>query len=194
MIICLSGLAGSGKDTVALMLRNDFDVAIVALADPMKEFVHEVFGFTHDQLWGPSEMRNAVDERWGVSPRHVLQSLGTEWGRTMHPELWLRYGLKSAERILKRSRGVRILEPTVVITDCRFVNEVQFFKKAGAKLVRILRPASAGLEGAAGVHVSETEQGAIPDADFDHVLINDGTLDELLGRVEKMMHKLRGEL
>lgn len=63
-LIGITGAAGSGKDTVADILVRNHSFVRVALADPMKRFCKEVFGFTDEQLWGPSEKRNEVDDRW----------------------------------------------------------------------------------------------------------------------------------
>jgi len=165
LIVAISGVAGSGKDSAA-----DALVAIgferMALADPMKRFAREVYGFTDDQLWGPSSSRNAIDPRWGFSPREALQRLGTEWGRSLHPETWIRCGLRAA-------RGRR-----AVFTDIRFENELRAFRDAGAFLIRVVRP-GAGLVGDAGNHPSETEQASIPDAAFDLVIRNEGTIADL---------------
>lgn len=74
MIIGISGPAGSGKSTVAGMLEANHGFASVALADPMKRFCAEVFRFTYEQLWGPSEARNAEDTRF---LHRRIGSLGT---------------------------------------------------------------------------------------------------------------------
>lgn len=58
-IIGIAGRAGSGKDTVANFIAKNFNGVVVAQADPMKKFCGDVFGFTEQQLWGPSEFRNA---------------------------------------------------------------------------------------------------------------------------------------
>lgn len=67
-IIMLSGVAGAGKDAVASILAKNYDAAVVAQADPMKRLAAELFQFSEEQLWGPSEQRNAtvskVDARW----------------------------------------------------------------------------------------------------------------------------------
>lgn len=62
---------GTGKDTVADLLVTNHEFVKVALADPMKRFVQSIYGFTYQQLWGPSSLRNEVDVRY---PRehHVL--------------------------------------------------------------------------------------------------------------------------
>jgi len=58
MIIGLLGFAGVGKDTVGQMLAKNTGGCTIALADPLKEFARDVFGFDEDTLWGPSELRN----------------------------------------------------------------------------------------------------------------------------------------
>jgi hypothetical protein len=59
-IIIVSGKAGSGKDTVAGYIAENYNGVCVAQADPMKRFVKGLVGFTDHQLWGPSEARNAA--------------------------------------------------------------------------------------------------------------------------------------
>ena len=62
-IIIVAGKAGSGKDTVAGYIAEEYNGVCIAQADPMKRFVKRLMGFTDHQLWGPSEARNA-DVRW----------------------------------------------------------------------------------------------------------------------------------
>lgn len=147
MIIGITGLtedssgrksiAGSGKDTIAEQLVSKHQFASVALADPMKRFCCEVFGFTDEQLWGPSEKRNKPDKRfkrplseWNeavvkglqvprefvltpemchLTPRYALQRLGTEWGRDCYPDVWVNYCLRVAREILEGRQYHRTL-------------------------------------------------------------------------------------
>lgn len=64
MIVGVSGLAGSGKDTVADRLVDKHNFAKIGLADPLKRFCMEAYDFSFQQLWGPSEWRNKPDERY----------------------------------------------------------------------------------------------------------------------------------
>ena len=64
MIIGLCGLAGSGKDTAADSLVLGHGFVKVAFADPLKRISKEVYDFSDEQLWGPSEMRNGPDIRY----------------------------------------------------------------------------------------------------------------------------------
>lgn len=174
MLIAIVGKAGSGKDTAANCLVNSFDkVYTMALADPLKHFVQDVYQFTDEQLYGPSEKRNAIDARWGFSPREALQKLGTEWGRALHEDTWVRYALRGARAVHLR------YGESVVFTDCRFLNEAAAVRAEGGQVWRIIRP-GAGLSGEAGQHPSETEQDRI-EADVE--IMNDGTLADLRNMV-----------
>jgi ferredoxin len=244
-IVGISALAGSGKDTVANRLCSVHGFETVALADEMKRFCRTVFNFSFDQMWGPSEYRNAVDRRYHVgdegrgwvcgtclmscplragegfanteerrceacgesgahrmltsipkflTPRHALQQLGTEWGRACYQNVWVEHTLRIAKTLLEDATAMYSkeggLEKTntlvprngIVISDVRFQNEFDAIHKAGGYVIRLRRP-GAGLAGAAGLHISEQEQANIPDEAFDHVIENDGTLDELLEKV-----------
>ena len=63
-IIGIAGKAGAGKDTVANILVEKFGYAKVSFADPLKRVALDLWGFTEEQLWGPSEKRNEPDPRW----------------------------------------------------------------------------------------------------------------------------------
>jgi hypothetical protein len=104
MIIGLCGPAGSGKDTAADFLVKNHGFAKVAFADPLKRICKDVFAFTDEQLWGPSEKRNAVDERfkniphvWGpiISGMSICQRCGC-WSREIY--------VKDGQHVIKGSQ------------------------------------------------------------------------------------------
>ena len=178
MIITLTGVAGSGKSTAASALKAD-GWREVSLAAPMKTFVQDVFDFSDEQVWGPSEARNAIDPRWGVSPRQALQQLGTEWGRSLHPDIWIRRAVREATKD----------DSDVVVSDVRFRNELDAFRLVGARAIRIVRP---GLVVSGASHVSEAEQVGLPDHLFDKVIFNVGTVYELKRDILQAVTELRG--
>ena len=208
MIVGITGLARSGKTTAAEFLVKNHNFVSVSLADPMKRALMEWFDWTEDQLWG--EGKDVPDERYCrgalrlrsrqvleepevlpedvpqyLTPRHALQQLGTEFGRTCFADVWAAYALRVAKQLLSddsvmylQTEGViprveqtsegewrRDDAPTgrykgVVIPDVRFENEADVIFKNGGDVWRIVRP-EAGLEGAAAQHSSETEQARI---------------------------------
>lgn len=123
MIVGICGLAGSGKDTAADYLCRDQAFVKLAFADPLKRICRDVFEFTEEQLWGPSEKRNAPDSRYPrevqravsmfdpnaaavsvkvtefLTPRYALQRLGTEWGRDCYAPVWVEYALRLARKL-----------------------------------------------------------------------------------------------
>jgi hypothetical protein len=66
----------SGKDTIGDYLCGKYSFKKYNFADPLKEGVRKIFGFTEEQLYGNE--KEIIDPFWGVSPREVLQKMGTE--------------------------------------------------------------------------------------------------------------------
>lgn len=215
LLLGILGTAGAGKDTAADILAQDHGFVKVGLADPVKQIARRVYAFTDEQLWGPSDSRNAPDRRYPrpdgtfLTPREVLQSLGTEWGRGCYLNTWVELCIRTAHELLldggvtlqysrqlgthKRIEGLRGRSRTVgvVIPDVRFKNEVAAIKEAGGLVVKITRP-GAGLQGTHGLHSSETEQASIPDSAFDKVLLNTGTVDDLRLMIDAFLREISG--
>jgi len=88
-LIGLTGPAGSGKDTVARLLCEQHGFVQIAFADPLRAMLKAGLGLT-DEHFNNREDKEAPLEWLGKSPRQLLQTLGTEWGRRqVHPHLWL---------------------------------------------------------------------------------------------------------
>lgn len=207
LLIGICGLAGSGKDTVADHLVANHKFTKISLADPLKRICKQVFNFSDQQLWGPSQFRNEPDPNWPqgdgfLTPRYALQRLGTEWGRDCSPDVWVRYALQQAidlmssttlqytsQRGLHSSGSNEYFTNGVVIPDVRFGNEVEAIKKAGGIVWKITRD-GAGLEGSAGQHASEQEMQKIDHRLFSLGIRNNSSKEALFAVVDALMSEL----
>lgn len=172
MRIALVGKKNSGKDEVynALRALPNARFERVAFADPMKEMLCAGLGIPREVLWGNAAQKELVDPRYGVSVRHMLQTLGTEWGREMiHKDMWVKAALVGLER-----RALKDTDLNWVVTDVRFLNEASLLRAAGFIIWNIWRPDAA--TGVGEAHASEQEQDLI---EWDRQLHNDGTLENL---------------
>ena len=141
MIIGICGFIGSGKDTIADYLVNIHQFRRESFANTLKDAVSQVFGWDRDMLEGRTrqsrEWRERVDPWWAkrlnmpdLTPRWVLQYWGTEvCRRAFHDDIWI----AALENKLRNSND------DIVISDCRFPNEIKSIKAAGGIVVRVVR-------------------------------------------------------
>jgi hypothetical protein len=179
MIIGLCGLAGSGKDTVSAILSRHHRFAAISFAGPIYGAVSGITGLTPQELKDRDIKEEPIP--WlGKSPRELLQTLGTEWGREMVcDDIWIKIAMRRASQYERSSWHV-------VITDVRFQNEAEAIRYAGGRVWRVQRTA-AGLHGPTGQHSSEA---GIPDHLVDQVVWNDGELEDLEEAVNSAFHSL----
>lgn len=192
-VIAINGKARSGKDTVADYLCQKYGFVKISLADEIKRICMRVYNFSEEQLWGEA-LKEEIDPNWGVTPRHAMQIIGTEMGRSIHRQTWLRFTWRMIEGVTdyvyERKYGLTQESITavngVVIPDVRFENELNFFAERKALLLRTKRN-SDKLSSDAKAHVSEIEQERIPDTRFHCVFNNHGTLAELYQSIDVFM-------
>lgn len=178
MIIGLSGVARSGKDTVADYLIENYGFKKVSFADPIREALYrldpdiELDGYDMKlasavRLLGWEKLKDASS-----SIRGLMQRMGTEVGREMFGEnIWVDAALKGIAP-----------EDNIVITDVRFPNEADAIQAIGGKLWRIERPGV----GPANDHPSEN---ALDSYEFPIKLANEGTLEDLWKKISLELDK-----
>jgi len=208
MIIGVCGFIGSGKDTIADYLVNFHGYRRESFAGSLKDAVSAVFGWDRTMLEGRTkqarEWREQVDPWWAerlnmpeLTPRYILQYWGTEVCRTgFHDDMWI----ASLENKLRNSKD------DIVISDCRFPNEIKSIKEAGGIVIRVKRgPEPDWYRDAADmnagehcmnwmlaktrmdklqIHASET---AWVGTKFDYVFTNDGSIDDLFAKVKDLV-------
>ena len=168
--IGLTGLAGSGKDSVRSILELDYHAQGLALADPIRDMLltlMETSGVS-TQYGTRRELKESISEL-GYSYRQLAQTLGTEWGRlALRPDFWT--GIADL-RI--REFCVDTFNPTTfVVSDIRYSTEAEWLRAKGGVIWEIRRP------DAQEVRAHSSESG-IDQSLVDQIILNDGTLSDL---------------
>ena len=176
MIIGLSGYARSGKDTVAELLCLNYDYKRVSFADPMRQALYVLSPKLDNNL----RLSDYIDEYgWEVAKqnlevRRLLQVFGTEVGRKQFgSEFWIDIALKDLDNT-----------SLTVISDVRFPNEAEAIKKLGGSIWRINRHNHSAVNGHPSEHAMDNYM-------FNHVIYNDGTLDDLADEVFMLVRELK---
>lgn len=170
ILIGLCGKANSGKNTVAALLPA---TGVIAFADPLYAGLANILGVTVETLQD-RDFKEAVVPWIGKSPRQMLQTLGTEWGRGMVcDDLWVRIARRRIE-----SAG-----DFVVVTDVRFDNEAEMLREMGGEVWLVERP------GADTCVPHESEKG-ISDKFITRRIVNAGTLPDLAMEVRTACEKM----
>ena len=125
------------------------------------------------------------------TPRFLLQFIGTNLFRNqLHPEIWVNalfadYKAKwvpTGDSVAEEDVSIKKEYPNWIITDLRFFNEMEAVKKRGGITIRVNR----NLEESKDQHESETE---LDNAEFDYVIDNNGTIEELIEKVREILIK-----
>ena len=116
------------------------------------------------------------------TPRMILQYIGTEGFRRVDSGVWVRYALDKAKSHLhgnEKGATSKHKPQYVFITDCRFRSEMAGVVAAGGQVWRIRRSETNDVQTELAKHASETKMDSIPDGEFNRVIINDGSLEDL---------------
>lgn len=205
MIIGIVGFIGSGKGTVGDILAKKYSYTPLSFADSLKDATSNIFGWDRKLLEGDTEesrkFRECPDEWWSkklqyeVTPRNVLQRMGTEAMRNgFHENIWI-YSLQ--KKIEQHS--------SVIITDCRFPNEIDFIKSIGGHVIRVIRGSDPiWYDAAIQKNLNNTENKILDSihysewawigTSFDYVLYNEGSLSMLEADIDHMIKVFSGPI
>lgn len=173
-IIGLSGRKRSGKDTVGQYLAEHHGFTLDSFARPLKDSIQLIYGW--DARHTDGDLKEVECPYWRVTPRTVMQQMGTEMGRQLDVNIWR----KSLERRLMR-RMENSKELFLAITDVRFENEADALRALGGEIWRVVRPS---LGPQTDFHASET---GLDGYNFDREIENDGSLDDLYAKVRVLL-------
>jgi hypothetical protein len=199
--VALSGRANVGKNTAANLLAEhlcsgkDEPYDMLAFADPIKRMVEELFPWAEKKcLYGPSKLRNniiprAINKQGApLTYRQALIDIGT-LGRSYKSDIWID-NMDNRIKNLSEDRSIILQDfsgcgyrpiKALVITDLRFVNEMEYLKSKGFFIIRLLRDTDQVIN-----HGTETEQEKIRDDEFDLVIDNNSTLENLTKQIDQI--------
>ena len=135
------------------------------------------------------------------TPRFLMQLLGTECGRQiLHPNVWVNtlmneYTPVDDAPIYLGDKTIDdgLIYPNWIISDTRFPNELKAIKDRGGITIRIIRPdfvenTLTGEKFPVKVYKQEHEsETALDNYKFDYEIQNDGTIAELIDKVEVIL-------
>ena len=177
-LIGLSGKKRSVKDTVyniASTLMEESKIGRVAFGDAVRHEVSEITGYRMDFI-----------EEHKAEFRSLLQVWGTEFRRHFNGS---NYWLEKMGEVLDKTQDHY---DVLFITDVRFSNEAEWIRNRGGKLVKVERRQMVyhNIEDCIpDTHSSET---AMDDySNYDYVINNDGTENELIASVSAMLSTLK---
>ena len=172
--IGISGKRGVGKTTSAYYLFRKYQYKMVAFADKLKYQSQTLFPFDEPHLNGNLKEEKFAPYEW--TPREFMIKFGA-FMRYFDPNYWI--------------KGVSFLnlKGKVVLHDVRYLNEVEYLKKLGFKIVRLERYEKLNPYRLKIDDVSETE---LDKYEFDYVIpeVNNVSLHDLHAALDVMLMKL----
>lgn len=175
MIVAFTGPAGSGKDTAAMLVvancyRDNQPFEQYAFAGPMRAMLKAI-GIKEPAR----ELKELELAGFPFSYRKAMQTLGTEFGRTLDPDLWVTLFQDKAT-----------VTHNLVVTDLRFVNEAQRIRALGGVIIKIT-----GRSTDLGDRAKHVSEDGLPDTLIDFTLSNTGTKLEFEKSVENLLRRLQ---
>jgi hypothetical protein len=193
MFVGIVGFIGSGKGTVGDILSK-FGFEKISFASHLKDVTSVMFGWDRKLLEGDTaesrDFREKIDPFWSkklnreFTPRLALQLMGTEVGRNVFGQnLWI-HALEN--KIHK--------DENYIVTDVRFQNEIDWIREQKGIIIEIRRGelprwykvaslANTGcqhsIEVMKDIGIHESEWKWIGNHNVDHVIRNDGSLEDL---------------
>lgn len=179
-IVALSGAAGSGKSEVAKHLVAFHGYELIKFSSPLKDMLRTYYATQGlDPLSIERRIEGDLKEEpdiylSGRTPRHAMETIGTEWGRDcMGDGFWLVAWLRRA----------RAVPGPVVVDDCRFENEAQAVLDEGGDVI-LLQPKVRRRK----VSHHAAEKG-LPTRLVSRVIKNDGTIEDLNRKVLEYLYE-----
>lgn len=180
MKIAISGKIGSGKDTVSDMFVNISNNQFIktAFAKKVKQIVSILAGVEYD-LTLSQEGKNSYIDIFNCTLGELLQKIGTDVMRdNFDKDVWIKALLADIDN-----------NKNYIISDLRFKNEANILKQHGFILIRVNRINNTVDTIRNREHESETNLDDY--TDFDYIIENNSTLEDLENKVKNILNEIR---
>lgn len=208
MIIGLTGLKGSGKDTVGAYLVKNHNFERRSFAEPLKRSFAALFDIPMWEIenWKNDDSVFVTVGNKNNNPEGLIKNFtlpnGTDFVRPDHMwspirelsfrEALQRYGTESHRDVFGENFWVDQALPVegfydgraIVVTDVRFQSEAQRIDELGGCIIKIIRPET---QVQSDLHVSEVEQFNIK---ADYQITNNGTIDDLYSAIQEILNDI----
>jgi len=198
MIIGICGFQSSGKDTIADYLIKEHHFIKFSFAAVLKDIISIMFDWPRDKLEGLTTedrlWREQIDPWWSktldmpqLSPRYIMQYFGTDlFKKHFHTNIWVQI---VENKINNHLRNNHLHNKNIIISDCRFENEINMIIKLGGKIIHVYRnPPSWFYKYRQGEYPEEAEHIHKSEKDWircykDYDIENEGTIEQLHAKV-----------
>ncbi len=188
VIFAFTGFKRAGKDTCANYLVDRYNFKRYAFADAMKEIAKIIFKWTDNHVNG--DLKEVIDESWGISPRRFLQYFGTELMQLRLGELSPKFESTTGRRVWVKGFVEHYKQEVregssrnIVISDLRFPHEKQELEMSLPEVKKVyIRVDRGGVK--SDLHVSEL---SILDIDTDYEIKNNMDISDLYKKLDKII-------
>ena len=236
--IIQSIISGDHLKGTLSVIKNNYDIPdsgwqIVKFADKLKDIVCLIIGCTREQLEDEEFKNTPLGEEWKnysyniaegktefdegepsviheyfITPRMLLQRIGTDVCRNIHPNMWVNATMREYKAIDRRTfqdpDDSNIIMPNWIISDVRFPNEYDAIKERNGIVIRVNRLFSGqtkqltdtirtGNVSTTAVEIDHSDphpsETALDNHDFDYTIDNNGTIDDLIVKVKDILVK-----
>jgi hypothetical protein len=178
LLIAFLGNKYVGKSSGGNYLVTKYDFVEDYFAYLLKKSAKLLFNLTDKQLYGTKQDKETIDTRYEMSSRQILQKFGEMMKKEFGENFWINSF---------KTRYERNYNDDVVVTDCRYKNEVNAIKDLEGYVIKINRDTDDGSK--ADTHVSETEINEI--FNYDYLIENNGTLEEFYGKLDEVYKNIK---
>lgn len=175
-VVALCGARRTGKDTIANYLVFKYGYEHIKITSPLKDICKVLFQFTDEQL--ETDLKEVVDTRWGVSPRQVMQFVGTDMFQykiqELLPQVGRHFWINSLVEAIRGQPGKRF-----VISDLRFHHEMGGLSLFMPFIIKVITDRIQ--QNKTDSHVSECEQKEIKE---DILVTNNNKIEDLYKKID----------